>query len=74
MFISSRSNSNFGRKIAQHFYFQTLFNVVLVIVFVTKIIHVRLTLISLLSLIIVGSLLYLSLPNYLQQVKNSFNK
>jgi len=74
MFISSRSKSGFGRKITEHFYFQTFFNIVLITVFVSKIIHIRLNLISLISLIILGSLLYLSLPKYLIRLKNKFNQ
>ena len=49
MFFASYSKSDFGRKIAQHFYFQTTFIVVLIIVFVSKIIHLRLNLISMIS-------------------------
>jgi len=69
MFFSSRVKSDFGRKIMQHFYFQSFFIVVLIVVFVSKIIHLKLNLISMISLIILGCMLYLSLPNYLQQLK-----
>ena len=67
MFFASYSKSDFGRKIAQHFYFQTTFIVVLIVVFVSKIIHLRLNLISMISLIILGCIIYMSLPNYIQQ-------
>ncbi len=74
MFFASYSKSDFGRKIAQHFYFQTLFNIVLAVVFVSKIIHIKLNLISMISLIIIGGMLYMSLPNYLQQLKRKISK
>ena len=74
MFFASYSKSDFGRKIAQHFYFQTLFNIVLVVVFVSKIIHLKLNLISMISLIIIGGMLYMSLPDYLQQLRRKIGK
>ncbi|HCC93255.1 MULTISPECIES: hypothetical protein [unclassified Empedobacter] len=74
MFFASYSKSDFGRKIAQHYYFQTLFNVVLVVVFVSKIIHLKLNLISMISLIVIGCMLYMSFPNYLQQLRRRIGK
>lgn len=74
MFFASYSKSDFGRKIMQHFYFQTLFNVVLVVVFVSKIIHLKLNLISMISLIVIGCMLYMSFPNYLQQLRRRIGK
>lgn len=74
MFFASYSKSDFGRKIAQHFYFQTTFIVVLIVVFVSKIIHLRLNLISMISLIILGCIIYMSLPNYIQQLRKRIGK
>ncbi len=74
MFFAAKSKSNFARKILQHFYFQTFFIIVLVVVFVSKIIHLKLNLISMISLIIIGCMLYMSLPTYLQQLRKKLGK
>gem|GEM_PF-2260166 len=74
MFLVSYGKSDLGRKITQHFYFRTFFNIVLIIVFVSKIIHLKINLISLITLIILGSMLYLSIPIYIQQLKDRIKK
>ena len=63
-----------GRKMVQHFYFQTFIIVFIAGSLVFRLIHFKLTLWSILAILILSFALATGLPHYIQKVKKRIGK
>lgn len=67
-------NKPLGKRVIGHFYFQSIFIVMLLVTLGSKLIHFRLTLMSLFTIVCITSMLYLSLPVYLVKLRQRIRK
>lgn len=63
-----------GMQLIQHFYFQTFIMLVLVFALVSRLIHFRLNIWSVLAILILSFVLATGLPHYIQNVKKRIRK